>query len=343
MKILLYTEGLKLLSKSGVGRAIHHQKSALKKSHVSYTTDLKSDYDIVHINTVGPYSTHLAKKAKRHGKKVILHAHSTEEDFRDSFIFANSVSPLFKKRLIYAYNLADHIVTPTPYSKALLDNYDLTPPITDISNGIDLKRFQKDVEAGKQFRKTYHFTSTDKIILSVGLQIKRKGILDFIDIARHMPEFNFVWCGYTQPYLLTKDVRTAIKSAPTNVHFLGYVTNMIGAYSACDCFFMPTYEETEGIVVLEAMAARCPVVLRDIPVYNEWLTDSIHCYKKKTNDEFIRALQACVNDKDNHSMTDAAYDVVKDRSLEKVGQQLSDLYQAVIGKDDSYALQYQEE
>ncbi len=342
MKILLYTEGLKLLSKSGVGRAIHHQKAALQKSNISYTTDIDDNYDLVHINTVGPYSSHLAKKARKQGKKVILHAHSTEEDFRDSFFFANSISPLFKKRLVYTYNLADHIVTPTPYSKALLESYSLKPPITDISNGIDLDRFSRDSEAGKNFRHTYGFQPDDTLILSVGLQIKRKGILDFIEIARKTPEFIFVWCGYTQPYLLTREVRTAMKNAPSNVRFLGYVTNMPGAYSGCDCFFMPTYEETEGIVVLEAMAAQCPVVLRDIPVYNGWLTDKVHCYKERTQEGFIQALYTCTAE-DTHSMTHAAYDIVEARSLENIGKKLSALYKTVIRKDGSYALHYQKE
>ena len=32
-----------------------------------------------------------------------------------------------------------------------------------------------------------------------------------------------------------------------------------------------THEETEGIVVLEALATETPIVIRDIPVYYEWL------------------------------------------------------------------------
>ena len=45
MKILLYTEGLKAISKSGLGKAIGHQKKALEDNKIKYTTNLKDDYD----------------------------------------------------------------------------------------------------------------------------------------------------------------------------------------------------------------------------------------------------------------------------------------------------------
>ena len=65
MKILLYTEGKKLFSKSGLGKAIYHQMKALDYAHVSYTTNLKDDYDIVHLNFYGLNSVRIAKKAKK--------------------------------------------------------------------------------------------------------------------------------------------------------------------------------------------------------------------------------------------------------------------------------------
>ena len=123
LKVLLYTEGLKTLSTSGLGKAIKHQMRALEENNVEYTTDLEDDYDILHINYYGPKSYLFAKKAKKEGKIVIYHAHSTEEDFRNSFIGSNLVSQPFKQWLITCYSLGDRILTPTPYSKRLLEGY----------------------------------------------------------------------------------------------------------------------------------------------------------------------------------------------------------------------------
>ena len=96
MKVLLYTEGEKTFSKSGLGKAIKHQMKALESQNIEYTTNLNDDYDIMHLNFYGPKSYMMAKKARKNGKKVVYHAHSTEEDFRNGFIFSKQIAPLFK-------------------------------------------------------------------------------------------------------------------------------------------------------------------------------------------------------------------------------------------------------
>ena len=72
-----------------------HAKNALKSEQVELTCDPREDFDIVHLNTVFPSDYHMAKKAKREGKKVVYHAHSTKEDFRNSFVGSNLTAPLF--------------------------------------------------------------------------------------------------------------------------------------------------------------------------------------------------------------------------------------------------------
>ena len=114
-KVLLYTEFEKLQRESGLGKAIRHQEQALKENKIKYTLNKKDDFDIVHINFYGPGSFLMAKKAKRLGKKVVYHAHSTEEDFRNSFILSNQIAPAFKKWIVECYKLGDVIITPTPY------------------------------------------------------------------------------------------------------------------------------------------------------------------------------------------------------------------------------------
>lgn len=47
-----------------------------------------------------------------------------------------------------------------------------------------------------------------------------------------------------------------------------------------------SHEETEGIVVLEALACGIPTVVRDIPVYNGWLREGQNVYKASGTDEF---------------------------------------------------------
>lgn len=117
MKVLLYSENLKQINKSGLGKAIQHQKEALSLNNIEYTTDINDTFDVLHINTYFPKSYYVAYKLGHSGIPVVYHAHSTEEDFRNSFIFSNQVSPLFKQWLIQAYRQGDILIAPTPYAK----------------------------------------------------------------------------------------------------------------------------------------------------------------------------------------------------------------------------------
>lgn len=288
MKVLLYTEGEKLFSKSGLGKAIKHQMKALESQNIEYTTDIKEDYDIAHINYYGPNSFALAKIAKKKGKKVVYHAHSTEEDFKNGFIFCKQISPAFKKWLIKCYSLGDVIVTPTPYSKRLLESYGITNKIYDISNGIELDKFKHSEALRKKFREDYNIKNDEKVIIGIGLYIERKGIVDFVELARRLPEYKFIWFGYSPIQAATKEVRKAVTTKLDNLLFAGYVEQqvIIEAMNGCDLFLFPTYEETEGIPIIEACACKTNSIVRDIPIFEDWLEDGVNVYKAKDIDGF---------------------------------------------------------
>ena len=334
MKVLLYTENEKIISKSGLGKAIKHQIQALERNNIEYTTNPDDDYDIVHINYYGPVSYMLAKKAKKLGKKVIYHAHSTEEDFKNSFILSNQVAPAFKSWLIKCYTLGDHILTPTPYSKKLLESYGIKNPITDISNGIDVEFFKKDKKLGEKFRKEFNYNKEDKVIMGVGLYIERKGILDFVELAKRLPEYKFIWFGYSPLVASPQKIRDAVNTKLDNLVFAGYVEPEIlrGAYSGADLYLFPTLEETEGIPIMEACAAKIPALIRDIPVFDEWLTDGVNVYKAKNVDEFETKIKDILEGK-LKDLTEEGYKVAVERDIKTVGNKLIKIYKDVLEKE----------
>lgn len=331
MKVLLYTESEKIIGKSGLGKAILHQKEALSLVGVDYTTDVRDDYDILHINTYFPVSYLFAKRAKKRGVKIVYHAHSTEEDFKDGFIFCKQFSWLFKKWLIKCYSLGDILVTPTLYSKKLLDGYGIGKEIYAISNGIELSKFKRDEKLGAIFREKYGYSSDDKVIIGIGLYIERKGIVDFVELAKRMPEYKFIWFGYSPLSVATAPVRKAVRTKLDNLCFAGYVDSsmIVGAMSGCDLYVFPTLEETEGIPIIEACACKCKALIRDIPVFDEWLVDGVNVYKAKDLEEFYIKIKKIMND-ELDDLTEEAYKVACDRSLEVVGEKLKEVYEKVI-------------
>lgn len=333
MKVLLYAEGLKAINKSGLGKAINHQMKALEDENIEYTLNPKDDYDILHINTWFLKSYFIAKRAKRNGKKVVYHAHSTEEDYKNGFIFAKQTSKLIKWWLINCYKLGDVIITPTLYSKNLLLGYKglENKKIYAISNGVELDFFESNKSYGDDFRRTYNYTKDDKVIVGIGLYIERKGIVDFVELAKRMPEYKFIWFGYSPLAAATHPVREAVNTKLDNLIFAGYVERSMirAALNGCDLYIFPTFEETEGIPIIEAFACKTNAIIRDIPIFDGWLEDGKNVYKAKDVDEFEVKIKKFLNG-ELKSLTENAYEVVKEKDQRNIGKQLKAVYEEVL-------------
>lgn len=334
MRILIYNEDYETVKESGVGKAIDHQKKALDLAGVSYTLDSNDDYDICHINTVFPKSASFAKKAKKSGKKVVYHAHSTKEDFENSFILSNQLAPLFKKWLIYCYKQGDLILTPTDYSKNILESYKIGKEIKVVSNGIDLDFWKGKKEDRENFYQRYGLDKNKKSIISVGLFIERKGILDFVDLAKKLPQYEFVWFGELNLNLVPEKIKKAVQTDLKNLHFPGYVDQELlrQAYSGSDLYIFPTFEETEGIVLLEALATKADIIIRDIEIYKN-LEDGKEIYKAKDIEEFYQKIKSILEGK-SPSLKNEGYKIAQEKSIENVGKILKKYYEDLLKGDE---------
>ena len=146
-----------------------------------------------------------------------------------------------------------------------------------------------------------------------------------------MPEYKFIWFGYSPLSAATKPVRDAVNTELDNLYFAGYVEPemIIGAMSGCDLYIFPTLEETEGIPIIEACACKCKALIRDIPVFDEWLEDGVNVYKAKDVDEFELKIKKIINN-ELPDLTEEAYKVAYDRRLEVVGEDLKKVYEEVL-------------
>ena len=335
MKIKLYFGQEDAIKKSGIGRAFVHQKKALELSGIPYTTDKDDlDYDILHINTVWPDSFKIINQARKYNKKIVYHAHSTEEDFKNSFMFSNTVSGVYKKWLISMYTKGDYIVTPTPYSKRILESYGITLPIKAVSNGVDLTQFNPSQEQIESFIQQYKIDSKDVVIISVGWLFERKGFDTFVSVAKKLPEYKFMWFGDIKMSHPTKKIKDLLENLPSNLILPGYVSGDIinGAYGRCNIFFFPSREETEGIVVLEALACNCNILLRDIPVFSSWLKDKENCYMGRDTNEFIDIIKKMISG-EYPSLVNKGYEIAMKRELSIIGKELYKIYDQVLNSD----------
>jgi 1,2-diacylglycerol-3-alpha-glucose alpha-1,2-glucosyltransferase len=97
------------------------------------------------------------------------------------------------------------------------------------------------------------------------------------------------------------------------------------AYCGCDLFAFLSNEETEGIVVLEALACGIPTLVRDIPVYEGWLTDRENVYKAKGPTEFKEKVKGILTNS-LPDLTVSGLQVAQERNLKTVGEKLLGIY-----------------
>ena len=147
------------------------------------------------------------------------------------------------------------------------------------------------------------------------------------ELARRMPEARFLWFGWTDPHLIPQEIRQAMEQAPENVTFAGFVDRetLREAYCGADVFAFMSHEETEGIVVLEALACGIPTVVRDIPVYNGWLREGQNVYKASGTDEFQQKAEGLLTGT-LPDLTAAGRRVAEERSLSVMGERLREVY-----------------
>ncbi len=291
------------------------------------TTDRWEEDGPIHLNTVFPDAVLTAALAHKKGRKVVYYGHSTMEDFKDSFIGSTLLAPLFKKWITFCYQKGDVIITPTEYSRGLLRSYGIDRPIYSLTNGIDTDFFAPSAMARARFRKKYRLSDETKVVLSVGHMIERKGLPEFVRMARQMPEAVFFWFGYTPLQAVPHIIRESIESAPENVRFPGFVSQeeLRDAYCGADLFAFLSQEETEGIVVLEALACETPTLLRKIPVYDGWLRDGEQVYMAEEADGFVRTARAML-DGSLPSLTGAGRATAESRSMHAAGEKLREIY-----------------
>ena len=332
MKVLLYFEMHEALKTSGIGRARKHQTAALISNGMEVTYDPRDSYDLAHINTYGTNSFLLLKRCLKKGIPVIVHGHSTIEDFKESFLAYKAIEPIFACQIKKMYGNAPMIITPTPHSKRNIENYHLCSNIKAISNGIILEEYAYDQKKVDDFKKEFGIKDDEKFVMGVGFPFVRKGYVDFMEVARKFPNIKFIWFGNLQRIAMSLEVKKAIRNKPKNVILPGYVDGRLiqGAYLSASCMFFPSYEENEGIVVLEALASKCPLLVRDIDTFNPWLKKDIDCRMGKNNEDFVEILDKLLKEGEDPKVLENGYQVAKDHSIEKIGSQLKDAYLEAI-------------
>lgn len=137
--------------------------------------------------------------------------------------------------------------------------------ITVIPNGVDPESFAL---RSNRNRRDFYAAPGEKIVFYVGRLVREKGVQVLLEavpqILARMPNAKFV-IGGRGPFEKELRALAARLGIASRVYFTGYVDDEVrnALYFWADAAVFPSLYEPFGIVVLEAMAARTPVVASD--------------------------------------------------------------------------------
>jgi len=281
----------------GVGSAYLEQvnlvQNGLDKKY-KVVINKKARTEIMHYHTIDLKHYLSVPFAKKKGVTV-GYVHFLPETVEGSIKLPSFIRKIFYKYIISFYKSMDYLVTVNPNFIPKLEAYNIDrKKITYIPNFVSEEKFYKLSDENKYIAKEKLKIAKDSfVVLGVGQIQTRKGVIEFIDIAKKLPEIQFVWAGgfsfgnITDGY---KELKKQIDNAPKNILFTGIVERdlMNDIYNVSDVLFMPSYNELFPMSILEAMNTYTPILLRDLEIYEDILFD--YYLKEKDTEGFIKAI-----------------------------------------------------
>jgi glycosyltransferase involved in cell wall biosynthesis len=224
-------------------------------------------FDLVHIHT--PFVAHYAgvRFARRHQIPAIATYHTFFEEYLHHYV------PLLPRAIGRA--VARHftrsqcadlaaVIAPSEPMRALLEQYGVHARTTVIPTGLPPDRYvQGD---GARFRAEYGLQPTRPVLLYVGRVAHEKNIefllQMFVEARRVRPDALLVIAG-EGPARDNLRAQTVALGIAQDVVFVGYLERsraLADCYAAADVFVFASRTETQGLVLLEALAQGRPVV-----------------------------------------------------------------------------------
>jgi len=294
---------------------------------VDVTSDPTGNYDLLHLQWIGPRSLHYAQLAHKHGRSVVLTVHTTPDLIEGAFTMSRALVSPYRRYLRWFIHQVDLLIAPSSHAAEILRPLAPSKPIHVFSGGIDLDRFCFDEQTRGRYRSEQALTRPT--VLAVGQVIPRKGVKEFFEVARLLPQFDFLWIGPRVSVTLFYNPRfnRILQKRPGNVRLLGFEPSIERAYCGCDLLFHPSHSESLGLVILEAAAVGLPLVVRRLPVYRGWLKEGMNCLMGESSQEFAEAISTLLSDR---APSISSSEIAQSHSLHTVGRELIAAYEEVL-------------
>ena len=229
--------------------------------------ELAARVDLVHIHT--PFIAHYAgvRFAREFGKPVIATYHTFFEDYLHHYvpILPRGIGRWIARRFTLSQcdDVAALISPSAPMRDALLA-YGVTTPIEVLPTGLPAESLVRG--DGAKFRRQFDLPADRPLLLYVGRVAFEKNIdfllRMFVKLRAQRPDALFVIAGEgpAREHLMKLARELGLGEATRFIGYLDRRTDLPNCYAAGDAFVFASRTETQGLVLLEAMAQGTPVV-----------------------------------------------------------------------------------
>lgn len=299
--------------------------------------------DVIHVHhpaLVGNVALYLRKK---YGIPVVFTYHTRFE------AYLHYIKPLewlergtgvLKRYMTWFCNQCDLIVAPTDGIKEYLSTTGIRTKMEVLPTGVTEAAFYPQVEQVWQVRKHYK-ENVDYLFCSVSRLAKEKN-LDFqLEGLKQVKEL-LAQKGKTFRYLLIGDgperenllKKIKVSGLENEVILTGRIENaQVPAYQkACDAFLFSSKSETQGIVILEAMAAGNPVIAVKASGVEDMVVNGVNGYlTEESPNAWAKQIVALALDEERQKQVSyGAYVTATKYSQNKIAERATEAYNRTI-------------
>jgi len=224
-------------------------------------------WDVIHIHT--PFRAHQigVALARRTGVPTVESYHTFFEEYAAHYLpwlpapWLRLAARRFSRRLCHD---VDHLIVPTQQMADVLRRYGIATPASIIPTGVHLDEFCGG--DGGRFRDEHAIARGQPTLVTVSRLAAEKNIAFLLDVTRALvgdfPDLIFIVAG-EGPDADRLRQRATTLGLDDNVRFVGNLdrrTRLLDCYKAGDVFVFASPTETQGLVLIEAMALGVPIV-----------------------------------------------------------------------------------
>jgi 1,2-diacylglycerol 3-alpha-glucosyltransferase len=237
--------------------------------------------DVVHVHHPFLLGETGLRLAREHNLPVVFTHHSLYEKYSHYVPFSSEITLSALKRLVSSFcNECDLVIAPSTYVKQILNRRGVTSDIAVILTGVETGISQKDI------RKDYFISENTKILFHAGRIAKEKNLVFLIkslkEIIERIPDtITFIAGSPTgkDDYLQKLKALIGRYNLSHKIIFTGNLeTDLFSFYKHADLFLFTSKSETQGLVLLESMAAGTPVVCVDSPALTDVVRNEFNGY-----------------------------------------------------------------